>query len=676
MLIHPLRIKTTRFEICFKTDIQGAAMSYTEFITENWQEIIRIFFELTIVALFIKFKLFQRRSKTLVLSDQEVQRLVDSFAPLPLINTDTDHKAKYDFGTMTEMADYDVFHIRDRFKDEIKQTIRHYGVGTCGPPGFYGTLDLHLELEKKLADIVGLPSSILYCNNFTCVNSVITCFCRRGDIIFYHRHSNEAILRGLYATKATTIEFEMCTLEEKLSKYVNKKYRNFVIVEGLFRNTGEILDLPKILELKRRYPLRLIVDESLSIPLLDRHGISKFYGTDVNEIDVVIGSLAHAFCSNGAFVAGNMHIVDYQRLLAPAYCFSASLPGFLTKFVLLALDLPFHRFDARCIHEQFRSERYTIVSDERSPIIVVRMNETGKNALRNAIDGSQIGIDGYGFAKACRMGDNSTDGEQSHGEDGTIERGDAGKSNKERQDLDQRLAGNGHSDANDGQNVLNMMNTGRLADKRGETDEFIIVLDNNDEQSSTSAEQHGSSSDHSPAAVDEACDEGKIDANTHVSTGKDDEGARPAAVDEACDEGKIDANTHVSTGKDDEGAHGSVQKTRHPAAKRTLTTEQINTLSSLKHSAKLSQILKEFDLSSTDLDKIPTKTARVTYSTEDRFRIAMLLTIEKKVKEFARNKIRVGLVLNPEAGIRMCVKSELGEKEMERIVKCMNAILK
>lgn len=119
-----------------------------------------------------------------------------------------------------------------------------------------------------------------------------------------------------------------------------------------------------------------------------------------------------------------------------------------------------------------------------------------------------------------------------------------------------------------------------------------------------------------------------------------------------------------------------MQKTRHPAAKRTLTTEQINTLSSLKHSAKLSQILKEFDLSSTDLDKIPTKTARVTYSTEDRFRIAMLLTIEKKVKEFARNKIRVGLVLNPEAGIRMCVKSELGEKEMERIVKRMNAILK
>lgn len=624
-------------------------MSYMQFITENWQEIIRIFFELTIVALFIKFKLFQRKSKILVLSDQEVQRLVDSFAPLPLINTDTDYKAKYDFGTMTEMADYDIFNIRDRFKDEIKQTIRHYGIGTCGPPGFYGTLDLHLELEKKLADIVGLPSAVLYCNNFTCVNSVITCFCRRGDIIFYHRYSNEAILRGLYVTKATTIEFEMCTLEEKLSKYVNKKHRNFVIVEGLFRNTGEILDLPKILELKRRYPLRLIVDESLSIPLLHRHGISKFYGTDVNEIDVIIGSLAHAFCSNGGFVAGNRHIVDYQRLLAPAYCFSASLPGFLTKFVLLALDLPFHRFDARCIHEQFRSERYTIVSDERSPIIVIRMNETGKNALRNAIDGSEVGMDGYGFAKACKwMGDDSTDEEQSHGEDGTIERGDAGKSNKEseRQDLDLKLTGNGHSGASERQNDLNMMNTSGIADKRGETDEFIIVLDNN-EQSSTSAKQHGSSSGHNPTAVDEACGEGKIGANTHVSTGKD-----------------------------EESAHGSAQKTKHPAAKRSLTKDHINTLNSLKHSTKLSQILKEFDLSSTDLDKIPTKTARVTYSTEDRFRIAMLLTIEKRVEEFARNNIRVGLVLNPEAGIRMCVKSELGGKEMERIVKCMNAILK
>ncbi|ELQ76392.1 Serine palmitoyltransferase [Trachipleistophora hominis] len=636
----------------FKTNIQGIIMSYKEFFMENWQEIIRIFFELTIVGFFIKFKLFHHKSNILVLSDQEVQRLVDSFAPSPLINTDTDSKVKYNFGTMIEMADYDFFSICNYFKDEIKQTIRHYGVGTCGPPGFYGTLDLHLELEKKIANLVGLSSAILYCNSFTCVNSVITCFCRRGDIIFYHRCSNEAILRGLYATKATTIEFDMCTLEEKLSRYVNRKQRNFIIAEGLFRNTGKILDLPKILEMKRKFPLRLIVDESLSIPLLDKHGISTFYGTDVNDIDIIIGSFAHTFCSNGAFAAGNMHVVDYQRLLAPAYCFSASLPAFLTKFVLLALELPFHLFDARRIHEEFRSIRYTIISDKRSPIIVIRMNDTGKNELKNAIDKAEIGLESYEFAKACRcMEEDSTESEYEKNDDYNTRKidfcGIDGQPEKQNAIFAQDEETPSSTTARQGHN-LNMKN--KLQEN---TDELIIRLNENDEDENNRQEK-----------MEEMQKEHALRANYGYER-----------VIEDCCAAHTKTDTPILTRKDKQGVANCEEEKKRFDTKLYTSKSRINTLNNLRYSTKLSQILREFDLSSTDLDKIPTKTAKATYNTEERFRIALLLTMEKKVKEFAKKNIRVGLVTNPEPGIRICVKNEMSTDVVEKVIKCMNVIL-
>ncbi|KAG0416669.1 Serine palmitoyltransferase 1, partial [Dictyocoela roeselum] len=194
------------------------------------------------------------------------------------------------------LSDLDFFNFGNENKPALDKVLSTYGVGTCGPPGFYGNLDIHLELENQIS-LLTKKESILYSNLFTCINSVIYCFCRRYDQLFFHSDCNEAILRGIISTKCQTYDFKnLLELEDKLNKNYNPKKRNFLILEGIFKNTGKVLNLPSYLKIKQEYELFLIIDESLSIPLLN--GISNYYGLDNSQIDIIVGSL-NPFNSNG-----------------------------------------------------------------------------------------------------------------------------------------------------------------------------------------------------------------------------------------------------------------------------------------------------------------------------------------------------------------------------------------
>lgn len=304
--------------------------------------------ESLILILFFKFR--KRKKNDLDLDDSELERLVNEFVPSEMIDVEIDENELKDFNerhnwnikkinsleeNLNEkiiLSDLDFYENMNENKEELEKIIKEYGVGTCGPPGFYGTLDIHLELENVLEEMIGCKA-ILYSNAFTCINSVIYCFCRRYDQLFFHSSCNEGILRGICASKCVSYEFKnFSELENKLEKYFNNKKRNFVVVEGIFKNTGEILNLPEIIKIKKKFDIFLIVDESMSLPLLN--GISNYFNIKISEIDIIIGSLL-PFCSNGGFIATNKHAIDYQRLLAPSYCFSASLPGFLAKNAIL-----------------------------------------------------------------------------------------------------------------------------------------------------------------------------------------------------------------------------------------------------------------------------------------------------------------------------------------------------
>lgn len=146
----------------------------------------------------------------------------------------------------------------ERVRDRAVECLRRYGVGSCGPPGFYGTFDVHMELERDIAAFLSVPAAIMYTHTFSTISSVIPSFSKRGDIIVADRGVNFAIQKGIQISRSTVRWFDHGDYEglERVLEGIqreDKKYkrnptnsRRFIITEGIFENDGSMVNLPKI----------------------------------------------------------------------------------------------------------------------------------------------------------------------------------------------------------------------------------------------------------------------------------------------------------------------------------------------------------------------------------------------------------------------------------------------
>lgn len=243
----------------------------------------------------------------------------------------------------------------------LKRVIEEYGVGTCGPPGFYGTLDLHLEIEEALAKMLEVEGVVLYAHALVAVSSVIKCFCKNGDVVFYDHRSSISILKGIHASRAKAVPYtSMEDLRNKISVLTKDSTKKFIITEGLFEETGEVAELNEVIRIKRKNNAFLILDESFSIPTLGSRGCVGFFGLSAREVDLWIGSLSNGFGSAGGFCGGTKHAAEQQRLSSLGYCFSASMPGYMTKYALMNIE------EVKCWEEAL--ERTHSQSQEQSSI--------------------------------------------------------------------------------------------------------------------------------------------------------------------------------------------------------------------------------------------------------------------------------------------------------------------
>lgn len=139
-------------------------------------------------------------------------------------------------------------------KEKAIQTLRTYGVGPCGPPGFYGTQDVHVKTEADIAAHLGAPACIVYAQAFSVISSVIPAFSKRGDIIVADKAVSFAIRKGIQISRSTVRWYEhndMADLQRVLEKVVKEQARKpltrrFIVTEGIFENVGDMVDLPKI----------------------------------------------------------------------------------------------------------------------------------------------------------------------------------------------------------------------------------------------------------------------------------------------------------------------------------------------------------------------------------------------------------------------------------------------
>jgi serine palmitoyltransferase len=210
------------------------------------------------------------------LTEEEVDDLVDEWVPEDLVGPlvpggveerelhsrvtivgPTGPRVKLGNGrTVVNLASYNYYNFTSNevLKEKAVQTIRNYGVGPCGPPGFYGTQDVHMKVEADIAAFLGTTACIIYAQAFSTISSVIPAFSKRGDIIVADKGVNYAIRKGIQISRSHVRWYEHNDMEDLgrvLARVVKEQSRKpltrrFIITEGLFEGSGEISDLPKI----------------------------------------------------------------------------------------------------------------------------------------------------------------------------------------------------------------------------------------------------------------------------------------------------------------------------------------------------------------------------------------------------------------------------------------------
>jgi len=259
-------------------------------------------------VLYVVFRNRSSKARSKKLSSREVDNLIDEWEPASLVpkipnllvreqsNVDKVVVKKTLANGMLKVegvrknvvnaASFDFlgFGALDRIKDAARDTLEKYGCGSCGPRGFYGTMDVHVELEQHLARFMGQELGIVYSDAASAVVSAIAAFAKRGDIIVADDGVNDAVRTGLGLSRSKVFFFkhnDMDSLRSVLEtiKRRDKRLgtspatqRRFIVAEGLYRHTGDLCPLRKVLELKREHKFRLMLDESLSFGVLGKTG--------------------------------------------------------------------------------------------------------------------------------------------------------------------------------------------------------------------------------------------------------------------------------------------------------------------------------------------------------------------------------------------------------------------
>ncbi|XP_052464561.1 serine palmitoyltransferase 1 isoform X1 [Carassius gibelio] len=317
--------------------------------------------------LFSKTYKLQERSD---LTEKEKEELIEEWQPEPLVPpVSKDHPSRnYDVVTgppshkiivngkeCINFASFNFLGLLDSERVKLKalSSLKKYGVGTCGPRGFYGTFDVHLELEERLAKFMGTEEAIIYSYGFATIASAIPAYSKRGDIIFVDEAACFSIQKGLQASRSFVKHFkhndmedlERLLKEQEIEDQKNPRkarvIRRFIVVEGLYINTADVCPLPDLVRLKYRYKVRIFLEESMSFGVLGEHGrgVTEHFGVNIDDIDLISANMENALASIGGFCCGRSFVIDHQRLSGQGYCFSASLPPMLASAAIEALDI-------------------------------------------------------------------------------------------------------------------------------------------------------------------------------------------------------------------------------------------------------------------------------------------------------------------------------------------------
>jgi len=228
-----------------------------------------------------------------------------------------------------------------KVKDAAIEAIKKYGSGCAGSRFLNGTLDIHVKLEEKLARFIRKEAALVFSTGFQVNLGVISALVGKDDVIIIDKMDHASIIDGCRLSYGEVKKFrhnDMADLERVLQQ--NAGRGKLIIVDGGFSMEGDIVDLPKVVELAKAYGARLMVDDAHGIGVLGKtgRGTAEHFGLE-DEVDLIMGTYSKSLASIGGFIAGSEKVVHYIKHFARALIFSASPPPASVAAVSVALDI-------------------------------------------------------------------------------------------------------------------------------------------------------------------------------------------------------------------------------------------------------------------------------------------------------------------------------------------------
>lgn len=222
------------------------------------------------------------------------------------------------------------------------EATRKYGTGCAGSRFLNGTLDLHLALEKELAEFVGKEEAIIYSTGFQVNLGVVSCVTGRNDYILCDELDHASIVEGRRLSFSTAAKFkhnDMEDLERELQK-CNPDSVKLIVVDGVFSMEGDMANLPEIVRLKKKYNASIMVDEAHGLGVLGRQGRGTCDHFGVTEdVDLIMGTFSKSLAAIGGFIASDASVINYLRHNSRSYIFSASNTPAATAAARAALHI-------------------------------------------------------------------------------------------------------------------------------------------------------------------------------------------------------------------------------------------------------------------------------------------------------------------------------------------------
>ena len=227
-------------------------------------------------------------------------------------------------------------------KERAIEAIRKYGTGCAGSRFLNGTLPIHVELETRLAALVGKEAALVFPTGFQTNTGVLASLVHKGEYIVGDRYIHACIMDGCMLSHGTLVRYEhndMADLEDKLAR-LPAEAPKLIVTDGVFSMEGDICDLPRIVRLARQYGAQIMVDDAHGLGVLGPGGAgtaAHFGLTD--QVDLIMGTFSKSLAAIGGFIAGSERTINYLQHMARPYMFSASASPASVAAVLGALDV-------------------------------------------------------------------------------------------------------------------------------------------------------------------------------------------------------------------------------------------------------------------------------------------------------------------------------------------------